>query len=284
MNDLAWQMMIIFMAFVTVYLFVRYAWFDVRGMLHRQEMRYDAVLNHQLLLDVSPRIVLIVGWVVVFVIGAVLGLIGSSMIFFIIGAALAYFIPQAVLKHLQQKRRQQLDAQIVDAIGTLSSSVRAGLNMVQSFEVLEQNSSKPLNQEISQLLREYNMGLDLNQAMRNASRRIGSPNYRLLFTAIEMHRLRGGDAGESLDRIAESVREIQRLEGKLDAMTSQGRIQANMLAAMPFILLGICYFIVDPEAVEMLFVEPTGRLLLLGACTLIAIGFVWIRKIMQVDI
>ena len=125
--------------------------------------------------------------------------------------------------------------------------------------------------------------MDLNQAMRNSANRIGSSNYRLLFTAIEMHRQRGGDAGESLDRIAESIREIQRLEGKLDALTAQGRLQASMMASMPVVILIILYFI-EPDGTRLLFVEPLGRLILVVAMVMIAIAFFWIKRIMAIDI
>ena len=127
------------------------------------------------------------------------------------------------------------------------------------------------------------MGLDLNQAMRNSSNRIGSPLYRLTFTAMEMHRLRGGDSAQSMDRIAESVREISRLEGKLDALTSQGRFQAIGMAVMPFVFFVMLYAI-DPQGITMVFTEPMGRVLLLVVVTMIVIAFVWIRKIMSVEI
>jgi tight adherence protein B len=98
-----------------------------------------------------------------------------------------------------------------------------------------------------------------------------------------MHRLRGGDTGESLDRIAEAIREIQRLEGKLDAVTAQGRTQARFMAVMPVVIVGV-YYLIDPEGVRLLFHESYGRLFLLIAVALIVTGFVWIQRIMAVDI
>jgi len=184
---------------------------------------------------------------------------------------------------MEQKRRTLLEVQLVDGLTTLASGTRAGLNLVQAMELLEQNHTGPIKQEFGAILREYSMGLDLTQAMRNASERIGSPLYRLTFTAIEMHRLRGGDTGESLDRIADSIREIQRLEGKLDALTSQGRMQAVMMAVMPLVFLFIMYMIM-PDQVGLLFSDSVGRLILMAVIVAIVIGFLWIRKIMTIDI
>jgi tight adherence protein B len=231
---------------------------------------------------VDPKLALAVTGIVIMTFGLVgymlLGLYGAM-----VAIVASLFTPNIVIGHLETKRKEKLEAQLVDGITMLASGVRAGLNLIQGFELMVTNSVGPIKQEFSQMLTEYRMGLDLNQAMRNAANRIGSSNYRLLFTAIEMHRLRGGDAGESLDRIAESIREIQRLEGKLDALTAQGRLQAVMMASMPVVILIILYFI-EPDGVRLLFVEPLGRILLLIVIMLIAVAFVWIRKIMAIDI
>jgi tight adherence protein B len=270
-------------AFTAVYLLVRYGREPVRRFLARQEMMYDRVLRRQLLLEVHPRaaVGLAVGSIVA---AGLLGLLlGNSVLLGLVFAVVACFVPQLILKHMEQKRRERLERQLIDGLMTLASGVRAGLNLVQAMELIANSHKGPMQQEFAQLLREYHLGLDLNQALRNASNRIGSQLYRLTFTAIEMHRVRGGDTGVSLDRIAESIREIQRLEGKLDALTAQGRFQAMMMAALPPVFLLILWGM-DPDAVSMLFVEPAGRLLLLGVAGLIALGFVWIRKIMAIDI
>jgi tight adherence protein B len=267
------------LCFLAAYLLVRYGYPRAAWLTYRLGQWYDKVLNTELLMNVAPRTALMMTGFGMVLLGAMMYAIGGNLIWGAVGAAGALALPIVVIRHLEQKRSARLEAQLVDGITTLASGVRAGLNIVQSMELLHKNSVGPLHQEVGQMLREYSMGLDLNHAMRRAADRIGSTNYRLLFTSLEMHRRRGGDAAESLDRIAESVREIQRLEG----ITSQGRMQANMMAVMPFVMLLILYSIV-PEDVTRLFTNSIGRLLLLGAAGLIVAGFLWIRRIMAVDI
>jgi tight adherence protein B len=277
------QILLSGLTLLSTYMLVRYGWELVARWVREQIARYDRVLRHQLLLDIDPRLAFgaVVGLVVV--LGLCTAAVLGNWLWFIVGGAVGAFLPTMIVRHLETKRKQRLERQLVDGVMALASGVRAGLNLIQAMELLVTNAIGPIKQEFAQLLREYQMGLELNQAMRNASNRIGLSNYRLLFTAIEMHRLRGGDTGESLDRIAESIREIQRLEGKLDALTAQGRTQARMMAAMPLLIMGIFYMI-DPEGVGMLFTEPMGRLVLLIAAALILCGFLWIRRIMAVDI
>ncbi len=277
-----WLLVISLIVFCAVFFFVSFGYHATLAFVKRQEAWYDYTLNQRLLLGVDPRTCFYMS-VLGVVIVASMGYLLLDLPGLLIGAIIGFVLPIVSIKHAEAKRARKLDEQIVDGVITLASGVRAGLNLVQSMENLVANSSGPIRQEFNQLLAEYQMGIDLNQAMRNTSNRIGSSNYRLLFTAIEMHRLRGGDAAESLDRIAESIREIQRLEGKLDALTAQGRTQANMMATMPVVIIVIMYFI-DSEGVSMLFSNPGGRMILFIAAFMIFIAFIWIRRIMDIDI
>ncbi len=244
---------------------------------------YDHILNQKLMLNTDPR--LAVGSTIGFaaVVGLLAALAGNSPLLGFVVGLLMLATPVLIFKHLQTKRRARLEEQLVDGLVTLASGTRAGLTLVQSMELVVKNGRGPIQQEFGQILREYQMGLDLNRAMRRAADRIGSHLYRLTFTAIEMHRSRGGDTAQSMDRIAESIREIERLEGKLDALTAQGRLQAVFMAVMPPIFLGI-YWIIEPTAVEDLLFTGTGRIILLIVAGLILTGFFWIRKILAVDI
>jgi tight adherence protein B len=271
------------LAFVAMYLLAKHGYGPIMRWLKRQEQSYDRVLRQQLLMEVSPRLALTTALTGVVALGIVGALLTASPIGGLILAVIAFFVPHMLIRHMEEKRRQRLDQQLVDALTTLASAARAGLNLVQAMELLTKNHTGPVRQEFAQILREYQMGLDLNQAMHNASDRIGSGMYRLTFTAVEIHRRRGGDLADSLDRIADSIRDIQRLEGKLDALTAQGRSQAMMMAVMPVVFLGILY-VINPEGTMLLFATATGRLILLGVALAIILAFIWIRRIMAIDI
>lgn len=269
--------------FVSAYLLVRHGREPALRFRARQEMGYDRVLRRQLMMDVEPRQAFLLAMILVGAAFVLVFLLTFNLFVAVICGAVAYFVPTIIVRHLEQKRRKKLESQLVDGLTTLSAGVKAGLNLTQSMEMLADNHVGPIKQEFEQLLREHAMGRDLNQAMRAASNRIGSPMYRLTFTAIEMHRLRGGDSGESMDRLADAVREIKKLEGKLDAITAQSRSQASMMAVMPLVFLFILW-IIDPEGIKLLFTETIGRVLLLICAGLILGAFLWIRKIMAVDV
>ncbi len=258
------------------------AYRPVGDLLRRQEHTFADILNRRLLLAVTPRSATVLTLVGVAVLAVGGFLITGGMLGAFLGAAVGIVLPPLVLRALAQRRLRRLEGQLVGGIQTLASGVRAGLNLVQSMQLVARDGPVPLRQEFIHLLREYEYGVPLEDAMGNAAQRIGSSDFRLLFSALLTHRERGGDLGETLDRIAASIREIQRLEARLDALTAQGRATARWLGAMPAVVMGILYLLVDPEGVIRLFTE--GKLILFAVVLLNVIGFLWIRKIMSVDI
>lgn len=251
--------------------------------IRRREAEYREVLNRALLLEISPRVVTILTAISMVIISAMVFSLTGSLIATGLGIAGAVALPTAFIRYLRRKRIRQLDEQLVGAVQTLASGVRAGLNLVQSMQMIARDSPKPVSQEFAHMLREYEYGTPLDEAMQSAGVRIGSSDFRLLFAALRTHRERGGDLGETLDRIAESIREIQRLEGRVETLTASGRATARWLGAMPMAVLGIMYLIM-PDQVRLLFTETAGNLVLVAVVILNILGWLWIRKTIAVDI
>lgn len=251
--------------------------------VRRQESEFQRILQAQLLLDIPPRLATLVSGAALVMMGSFGYLITSSLVGVAVGAAAGAILPTVMLRVLRRRRLAKLEYQLVGGIQTLSSGVRAGLNLVQSIQLLAREGPIPLRQEFAHLMREYDYGMPLEEAMANSSKRIGSGDFKLLFAALQTHRERGGDLGETLNRIAESIREIQRLEKRIETLTAQGRATARWLSAMPAVVLGILY-IIDPPGTLRVFEAEVGRLILLGIMVLNVLGFIWIKKIVSVDI
>jgi tight adherence protein B len=252
-------------------------------LIHRLERRFDRVLRHALLLDVSPRAMTIVTLVVIVLIGVAVFLLAGSLTGALIAMALAALLPGVVLKSLRRRRVAKLEDQLVPAVQSLAAGVRAGLNLVQAMELIARDNPNPIRQEFAHLLREYEYGMPLDRAMSNAADRIGSGDFRLLFSALLTHRQRGGNLGQTLDRITKSLREIQRLEKRVQTLTAQGRATARWLGVMPLIVGGIL-FVIESSYIYTLLTDPIGKAIILGVGLLNLVGFLWIRKIMAIDI
>jgi tight adherence protein B len=258
-------------------------WEPVRLFFLKREKYYDSILRGSLLLDVEPRTVTILGIGAILVLGGGAYMLLSHPLVALMGGALGAIIPSLLLKYLKWRRLYRLEDQLVDGIQTLTSGVRAGLNLVQAMDLLAKNGVRPISQEFGHLLAEYEHGVSVEQSMLNAAERIGSSNYRLLFSALLTHRERGGDLGQTLDRIADSIREIHRLEKQIETLTAPGRSAARWMGAMPAVIMLVLYCI-DSDGVSMLFKEDLGKVILAGIIALNVAGFLWIRKIVTIDI
>src|SRR5690606_35815610 len=138
------------LAFASVFIFVNYGWTTVRAWLLQQEQYYDRVLNYQLLMNVNPRLAMVMTLMIILLMAIIGYLIGGPVIL-VLFAALAFFAPWLVVRHFDQKRKERLNLQLVDGITTIASGVRAGLTLIQGIELLVQNHQGPIKQEFSQL-------------------------------------------------------------------------------------------------------------------------------------
>jgi tight adherence protein B len=251
--------------------------------VRRQEEQFARVLRDTLLVGMPPRAATIASGVFVAMLGGVGYLATDSMVGAFIAAVLACLAPSWVIKTLKRRRLAKLESQLVTGIQTLSSGVRAGLNLVQAMGLVARDGPVPLREEFAHLLREYEYGMPLEEAMDKCATRVGSGDFRLVFAALQTHRERGGDLGETLDRIGQSIREIQRLETRVDVLTAQGRANARFLGLLVLLVMGIVYMI-DPSGVKGLFDESAGKVVLGAIIGLNLIGFLWIRWIVAIDI
>lgn len=200
----------------------------------------------------------------------------------ILGAA-AFFAPRMVFNIKRDQRRVLFNQQLVDGLGMLANSVKAGMTLPQAIELLVREMKPPLTQEFGRVLQEYRLGTDLDQAMLNMARRLGSRDLDILVNSIMITRRSGGNVGEMFDKIANAIRERFRIEGKISALAATGNLQALVMSSMPFALMLVLWFF-DPLHVRLLFNNPIGLFGFGVVCTLVAAGFFWIRKIMDVDI
>jgi tight adherence protein B len=197
--------------------------------------------------------------------------------------ALVYFLPRFVLWRREKKRRERLDLQVMDALGLVANALKAGLTLPQAFENAARQISPPISEELSLMLREYRLGVPLDDALENMSRRITSTNLSIFVSAILISRRTGGNVAEVLETMSSSMKEIFRLEGKIDAMTSQGKAQGLVLGMLP-IALGVILYYLDPTMIVPLLTTPQGYAICSAIVVSWAIGLFFIWKIISVEV
>lgn len=207
-----------------------------------------------------------------------LGPVNGLLIAFLVGV-----FPWMSLARAHRKRLDRFEDQIPDGLISLSNSLRAGLTLPQAFGILVDNSTPPLSQEFGLMLKEHRLGLTLDEAMNNMGERLRSKNLDLVITSVQVARVAGGNLPQVFEDTAEAIRDIRRLEDKIETMTAQGRLQAWVLGSLP---LGMAFLIyrVDPTMVAPLWEDPIGWIILFFIALFEIVGIFMIRKIVSVDV
>jgi tight adherence protein B len=184
---------------------------------------------------------------------------------------------------MKHRRLITFEEQLPDALMMLSGALRAGLGINTALVQVTSESPAPLGQEFSLMLREQRLGLSLDQSLGNLARRVPTPTTALVVSAMKIANETGGGLAETLERTAHTIRSRLQMEGKIRALTSQGKLQAWVVGALPLFLM-MALNTMEPEKMALLWTTRIGW----GALIIIAVmeltGIVLIRKIVSIDV
>ncbi|MBQ7208056.1 MAG: type II secretion system F family protein [Lentisphaeria bacterium] len=199
-----------------------------------------------------------------------------------ISAAL-FPVPRLVLKYIRRRRLDKFNFQLEDALGMMSGALKAGFSINQALEEVSDCDLHPVSIEFRLLVQELRLGVPLDQALENMSRRLTSDDFDLVVTAIITARQTGGELTGTLERVAMLIRERVRISQKVRALTAMGRLQAAMIGAMPFVLMVGLYYI-SPRMMSAFFHSALGIVAVVAVVVLVTCGFLAIRKITNIEV
>jgi tight adherence protein B len=199
-------------------------------------------------------------------------------------AALAGAIaPRLTWTVLRKRRVSRLVLQLPDGLTMMSGAMRAGAGLQAALDLVVKEMPAPLSQEFSVLLREQRLGVPLEESLRGMSERLQLEDMNLFVSALTIAKEVGGNLSEILERLAATLRAKAVMEGKINALTSQGKLQGIVVGALPVFLAGILYTM-EPAAMRPLFVTWYGWATMVTIGVLLLLGGVFIRKIVNIDV
>ena len=216
-----------------------------------------------------------------FVFGIVATIVGAPPLLALLAMLVGLVSPFAVLKIVAQRRTKAFDRQLPDVLATIASTLRAGHGLRTALRAIADDSSAPSSEEFSRVLGEERLGRPLDEAIAAMCERIGSPDLEYVATAVNVQSQTGGSLAGLFDTLSETVRERQRHARKVKALTSLGRMSATVLVALP-IALGALMTLLSPEYMAPLYTTSSGHVLI-GVClTSMAIGALFLKRIVSV--
>jgi len=215
--------------------------------------------------------------------GAIVWVVSRSI--FLAGGATAVtaFAPRMLLRLLRQRRLNKLELQLPDTLLMLAGGMKAGVSLTQAVQQLVLESQPPVSQEFDMVLREQRLGVSLDEALDNLHRRVPLQSVTLTVSAMRIAAETGGQLAETLERASQTLRSKLAMEGKIKALTSQGKLQAIVVGALPLLLMVVLNKM-EPAAMSLMFTTPTGYATLAVIALLEIFGVVIIRKIVDIDV
>lgn len=216
-------------------------------------------------------------------VGLVTFLVTLKGAMFFVGAFVGILMGFALLGMRIRRRRKKFTNQLGDMLTMVANALRAGFSFMQAFELISREMDAPMGREVQLVVNEVNLGNTLESALDNMQRRVASPDFELVVTAVLIQRQVGGDLASILDTISETIAERVRMRREVMTLTAQGRASGWVLVIIPFALSGAIY-VISPGYLDPLLTTEIGHMFIVGAVLLELIGIVVIRRIVDIKI
>jgi tight adherence protein B len=191
-------------------------------------------------------------------------------------------LPVFWLKRRQVKRMAALEAQLPDALDMLVSAMRAGYSFQAAAKFVGEEVPEPLGPEFLRFYDEQRLGVDVRSALIGVQERIDSLDMKMFVTAVLIQRETGGNLSEVLTNISDLMRQRVTVRGEIKTLTAEPKMSARVLVALPIVLfLGLN--LIAPDFMRPLIETDTGKTMLIGAAISVALGYMVLMKIADID-
>ncbi len=191
--------------------------------------------------------------------------------------------PMMFISHKGKARRKKLNYQLPDVFDLLCQALRAGHSLAAGIQLIGQQLPDPAGIEFRRCFHEQNLGIKLEEALRNMADRVNVLDVSFFVTAVTVQRQTGGDLAEILDKISKVIRDRIKILGQVKALTAEGRMSGWVLSALPILVFFVAKAL-NPEYVDILLHEPDGQALLGAAVVMQIMGMLMIKKIVNIKI
>ena len=181
------------------------------------------------------------------------------------------------------RRQQAFTNQLGDMLQMVSNAMRAGFSFLQAFELIAREMDAPIGREVQKVVSEINVGVTMDTALENMQKRVQSADFELVVTAVLIQRQVGGNLAQILDTIGATIEERVKVKREVKALTAQGRASGYLLSGLPF-ALGLILYTMNPDYLKPLWTETYGRMAIMLALVFQVIGFMVIRKIVDIKL
>jgi tight adherence protein B len=203
----------------------------------------------------------------------------AAMVAFVIGLG----VQPLLLKRKRAGRIDKFEEHFPEALDLLSRAVRAGHAFSAGMKMVADELEDPVGPEFRKAFDEQNYGLPLKESLNALADRIPLLDVKFFATAVLIQRETGGNLAEILDNLAGVVRERFKIRRQVRVHTAHGRFTGYVLMALPA-FLAVALMFINPEHMNLLFEERIGQMMIVACIVMQAIGFIWIKQIVKIEV
>ena len=199
------------------------------------------------------------------------------------GFAAGFGLPFMVLKIKRGRRMHAFEEQFPEALDLIARALKAGHAFATGLKMVADEMEEPVGPEFRKTFDEQNFGLPLKDSLDNLAVRIPILDVRFFATAVLIQRETGGNLSEILENLGHVVRERFKILRQVRVYTAHGRLTGYVLLALPA-FLSVALMFINPDHMNLLFRERMGQQMLMAAIVMQTFGFLWIKKIVKIEV
>ena len=198
-------------------------------------------------------------------------------------AFLSLILPRLALARMVRNRLANFEQQLPDALLAMSSALSAGVSLGIALRQVIQDAEAPLSQEFGLILREQRVGISLAEALKNLSVRMPCESVQMATTLMRVASVSGGSLAQLLESLSATIRARLHINMKVNVLTSQGKMQAWIVGALPLVLLAVLS-VLDPYSIDLMFHTTIGQVVLGLVLFLECMGVYMLNRILKIQV
>lgn len=201
----------------------------------------------------------------------------------VIVAILTGLIPFIFVYLKRNKRMHKFERQLPEALDSIARSLRAGHSFAGGMKIVAEEFEDPLGSEFSETFNEINFGVSVIEALKNLVDRVACPDLRFFAISVIIQRDTGGNLAEILENISHLIRERFKLQGRIRALSAEGKLSAIVLIILPFFVAFMIYML-NPVYITRLIIDPVGKILVTTGIFLMIIGAFVMKRLIMIKV
>ncbi len=199
------------------------------------------------------------------------------------GIVIGFGLPHMVVGILAKRRSNKFISHFPDAIDLMVRGLKSGLPITESIKTAGEEIPDPVGEELRFVTDAVRLGQKLENVLWELSERLDLQEFKFFTVSLSIQSETGGNLSETLQNLSNVLRGRRQLKLKIKAMSSEAKASAYIIGCLPFVV-GFLIYLVNPEYLTKLFVDPRGHLMLAAGGVMFLVGGTVMYKLVKFDI